>query len=109
MHQIKLLSFLCVAATLCAATGSAFAQIKTRVKTPVVKTQTASVSDSDVSGGLKQALTSGVTKAVRELGKEDGFLSNAKVKIPLPKQLQPIEKAMRVTDKANSPTNLSKL
>ena len=54
------------------------------------------VSDSDISGGLKEALGKGVANAIKSLGKEDGFLSNVRVKIPLPKSLQKIEKVVRV-------------
>ena len=54
------------------------------------------VSDSDISGGLKEALGRGVSNAIKSLGKEDGFLSNVRVKIPLPKSLQKIEKVVRV-------------
>ena len=54
------------------------------------------VSDNDISGGLKEALGKGVANAIKSLGKEDGFLSNVRVKIPLPKSLQKIEKVVRV-------------
>ena len=54
------------------------------------------VSDTDISGGLKEALGRGVSNAIKSLGKEDGFLSNVRVKIPLPKSLQKIEKVVRV-------------
>ena len=54
------------------------------------------VSDSDISGGLKEALGKGVSSAIKSLGKEDGFLGNIRVKIPLPKSLQRIEKVARV-------------
>lgn len=54
------------------------------------------VSDTDISGGLKEALGKGVSNAIKSLGKEDGFLSNVRVKIPLPKSLQKIEKVVRV-------------
>jgi hypothetical protein len=72
-----------------------FAQKTTKTNTTISTKQT-TVSESEISGGLKEALGKGVTKAVKELGKEDGFLNNAKVKIPLPKQLQTIEKGLRV-------------
>ena len=46
-------------------------------------------------GGLKEALAQGVQSAIQTLGKQDGFLSNDLVKIPIPKSLQTIEKTMR--------------
>lgn len=53
------------------------------------------LSNKDASGGLKEALTQGATKAVGLLGKPDGFLGNPKVKIPLPESLQKAEGLMR--------------
>lgn len=53
------------------------------------------LSDNDISGGLKEALSKGVSSAVRSLGREDGFFRNVRVKIPLPKSLQKIEKVVR--------------
>lgn len=53
------------------------------------------VSNADISSGLKDALFQGVRNAVDDLGREDGFLENARVKIPLPKSLQKIEKTLR--------------
>jgi hypothetical protein len=56
----------------------------------------ASLSNSDASAGLKQALTDGAGAAVGKLGIENGFLNNSKVKIPLPESLQKVESVMRV-------------
>jgi hypothetical protein len=44
-----------------------------------------SLSNEETSGGLKEALTQGVGKAVASLGASDGFFGNDAVKIPLPK------------------------
>ena len=55
----------------------------------------ADISNQDATGGLKEALTQGATKAVASLGKTDGFLGNGKVKIPLPKTLKQSEKLLR--------------
>ena len=54
------------------------------------------LSNAETSGGLKEALTQGVGKAVSSLGAADGFLGNKEVKIPLPKSLKKIEKAMKM-------------
>lgn len=62
------------------------------------KSDSASVdalSNSEVSGGLKEALTQGVDIAVSSLGAEDGFFGNKAVKIPLPESLKKIEKGMK--------------
>lgn len=51
-------------------------------------TKTAStLSQSTVSNGLKEALNKGVEIAVTSLGKENGYLNNSLVKIPLPNNL----------------------
>ena len=55
-----------------------------------------SLSNDEASGGLKEALTQGVGKAVGTLGAADGFFGNKEVKIPLPKSLKRIEKGMKL-------------
>lgn len=55
----------------------------------------ADISGRDASGGLKEALTQGAGKAVDLLGRQDGFLGNPKVKIPLPESVQQIEGVLR--------------
>ena len=54
-----------------------------------------SLSDLDISRGLREALTKGVRNAVDDLGRTNGFLDNSRVRIPLPKELQRTEKALR--------------
>ena len=54
-----------------------------------------SLSNAEASGGLKEALTQGVGKAVASLGAADGFFGNKDVKIPLPSSLKKIEKGMK--------------
>jgi len=57
------------------------------------------LSNTDATSGLKQALTDGSAAAVSMLGVENGFLGNAKVKIPLPPVLEQIEGALRLMGK----------
>ncbi len=52
-------------------------------------------SDRDVVTGLKDALNQGTVNAITRLGKENGFLSYDKIKIPLPPTLKKAEKLMR--------------
>ena len=59
-------------------------------------TGVSSLSNDEVSSGLKEALTQGVGKAVGTLGAADGFFGNKEVKIPLPKSLKKIEKGMKL-------------
>lgn len=55
----------------------------------------ADISGREASGGLKEALTQGAAKAVDALGRQDGFLGNPKVRIPLPQSVQKVEGVMR--------------
>ncbi len=55
----------------------------------------ADITGQEAGGGLKEALTQGAGKAVALLGKNDGFLKNPKVKIPLPESMQQVESIMR--------------
>jgi len=56
---------------------------------------TAALSQDEMIAGLKQALEKGVGHAVDNLGQSDGFLNNEKVKIPMPSQLEKLEKLLR--------------
>ncbi len=53
------------------------------------------VSDNDISRGLKEALGKGVKTAVNSLGRQDGYLGNPRVRIPLPNSIQKLEKGLR--------------
>lgn len=53
------------------------------------------LSNDEASGGLKEALSQGVEKAVSSLGASNGFFGNKEVKIPLPDSLKKIEKGMK--------------
>ena len=64
--------------------------------THVVAADLSSLSSSEATSGLKEALMQGASKAVGKLGTVDGFLKNPKVKIPLPDSMKKAEKAMRM-------------
>lgn len=53
------------------------------------------LSNEDIIAGLKEALTKGAGYAVDHLGKADGFLKNADVKIPMPDNLSKVESILR--------------
>lgn len=55
----------------------------------------AGLSQDQVAEALKQALGKGVSSAITNLAKPDGFLTNPKVKIPMPEKLQSVEKTLR--------------
>ncbi|MGE0312463.1 MAG: DUF4197 domain-containing protein [Lautropia sp.] len=54
-----------------------------------------SISSADAVGGLRETLERSAAAAVGKLGAADGFLSNPKVRIPLPDGLKQAEKLMR--------------
>lgn len=54
------------------------------------------LSERDAAGGLRQALTQGAEQAVSLLGRQDGFLGNPKIRIPLPEGLRTAEQALRL-------------
>lgn len=55
----------------------------------------AEVTNSEAASGLKETLTRGAELAVDQLGKPNGFLGDARVKIPLPDSIRKAEKVMR--------------
>jgi hypothetical protein len=54
------------------------------------------ISSGDAAAGVKAALTKGADYAVSSLGKDNGFLGNSKVRIPLPGYLAKAESALRM-------------
>ena len=57
---------------------------------------TNSLSDSKINAGLKQALQIGAENSVKLVGRKDGYFANAAIKILMPKNLQPLEKGLRM-------------
>jgi hypothetical protein len=53
------------------------------------------LSQDQLVGGLKQALSNGLQHAVGQLGHDGGFLTNLNVKIQMPDKLLVVEKALR--------------
>lgn len=54
-----------------------------------------SLTSAEINGGLREALTKGAESAVAQLGKENGFWGDAKLRIPLPDNLQKASKLMK--------------
>ncbi len=63
--------------------------------TGTVTTAAVPLTQEEMVRGLREALSKGVGQAVATLGKDGGFLNNAAVKIPMPPQLQTVEKTLR--------------
>ena len=57
--------------------------------------QLAQITRAEATSGLRTALEKGSQAAVASLGRPDGFLGNAQVRIPLPESAQRAEKLMR--------------
>lgn len=54
------------------------------------------ISNKDATSGIKEALSQGASKAIGSLGKNDGFLGNPQVKIPLPAALAKGQTVLRM-------------
>ncbi|GAA4162525.1 hypothetical protein GCM10022217_30090 [Chryseobacterium ginsenosidimutans] len=54
-----------------------------------------SLTSTQISSGLKEALSLGVTEGVKKLGVTDGFLKNEAVKILMPEKLRKIDTTLR--------------
>lgn len=66
-----------------------------KADTSAVTETVSSLSNSDISSGLKQALDIGIKKAVELLGQDGGFLGDQAVKIFMPEKLQKVDKFLR--------------
>ncbi len=54
-----------------------------------------SLTNAQISGGLKEALEKGITNQVTLLAKKDGFYKNQLAKIYMPQELQKVENTLR--------------
>ena len=55
------------------------------------------LSDDDIINGLKQALEVGTGNAVTMVSQTNGYYKNPKIRIPLPENVQKVEKLLRAT------------
>lgn len=55
----------------------------------------AALGEAEAASGVREALARGAEAALKNLGRTDGFLGNAKVRIPLPGHLADAAKLMR--------------
>ncbi len=90
----------------CAAQAGLFDQLKSALTTSNSTGMAASaLSQDEVGGGLKEALSLGVSNAVASLGRNDGFLTNLNVKIEVPEKLQTVEKGLRMVGQGQTVDN----
>lgn len=69
--------------------------LATTNKAVLTSSNLAGLSQDQMIQALKEALGKGVQTAVAGLGRNDGFLTNLNVKIPMPGKLKSVEKALR--------------
>lgn len=55
----------------------------------------ANLSESQIGSGLKEALSVGTQKAVKQVARPGGYLENKAIKILLPSSLRPVETGLR--------------
>ena len=101
------LAMLTAVVTVSTAHAGLLDQVKSALTTNSVATNsllssaaTGTLSQEQMVGGLKEALSKGVTHAVASLGRNDGFLTNLNVKIPMPTKLQKMETVLRTAGQA---------
>ena len=54
-----------------------------------------SLTEGEIIGGLKEALTVGTNNSASKASKTDGFLKNPKIRIPFPPEAQKMEQTLR--------------
>jgi hypothetical protein len=70
-------------------------QLKDSVSIPTETAPDLNLTNAEMVSGLKEALSKGIQFAVDNLGKDDGFLNNNAVKIPMPDSLSWVEMSLR--------------
>ena len=70
-------------------------EIKKNVPIKTAGTGLGTLSNANISKGLKEALNKGIDKQVTKLTAVDGFYKNELVKILLPEELQKVDKTLR--------------
>ena len=55
------------------------------------------LSEDEIVKGLKQALEIGTSNAVQTVSQTNGYFKNPKIRIPLPKDVEKVEKILRAT------------
>ncbi|HYM92981.1 MAG TPA: DUF4197 domain-containing protein [Chitinophagaceae bacterium] len=76
-------------------TASVHSQIKLKLPKIFSKDSSSKISESEAGQGIKEALTQGVTNAVLNLNKTDGFFGSEIYKVLLPPDAKKIETTLR--------------
>lgn len=86
--------------------ASWFDKIKDVLSSDSANSNSSSITDNDIAGALKDALTVGSTNVVSQLSAAGGFNSDANIRIPLPDSLQTVQKTMNKFGMGSSLNNL---
>lgn len=54
-------------------------------------------TENEIISGLKEALSVGITNAVKQTSHKNGFYGNSLIKIPLPAEVTKIDEALKKT------------
>jgi hypothetical protein len=95
IHALRLISFSRSTRRTVTAFGAGVLAASLLIAPPARAFSLGDLTKQEAAGGLKEALTQGATKAVDLLGKNNGFLDNPQVRIPLPGHLQKAADLMR--------------
>jgi hypothetical protein len=94
MTNIKIIIFSVSLLLLPACAGNA-SLLDDLLKTQQKQSGATAPSQQQMISAVRQALEQGSVRAVKSLGKRNGFLGNPKVRIPVPPQLKGLEQGMR--------------
>lgn len=69
-------------------------KVKQAIDTSSSKSSGSSLSDNEIAGALKDALSIGSENVISQLSAPGGFNSDSSIRIPLPDSLQTVQKTM---------------
>jgi len=75
--------------------GTTTSTTPTKTSTSTSPINLGSLTSTQISSGLKEALSMGVNEGVKKLGVTDGFLKNEAVKILMPEKLRKVDATLR--------------
>ncbi len=97
-RHLTLLAAFCLTTGLATVTGAHAQSLEDQLKERLLggnRSSDASLSERDAAGGIKEALAQGVDRAVRQLGKPDGFFRDQAVKILVPEKMRKAGETLR--------------
>lgn len=95
MRRTALVTAACIAIATAAA-GAGAQSVEQQLKQSLLGGKNNnSLSERDAAGGIKEALAQGVDRAVRQLGKEDGFFRDEAVRILVPENVRKLADVAR--------------